>query len=177
MTDTLVKSLHEWGIFHKTDKATHHKYCDFYEARIGEPKSILEFGVLNGASLKMWRDRYPEATIMGIDIEKKQPIDGITLYHADATNWYVDHEGIDLIIDDASHNVADQIAAFNLWFPLVNSGGHYIIEDIHTQHYTEYNPNKIDLMAWVKSLGLMYEEFWRNPEDKSDSGTIIFYKP
>jgi trans-aconitate methyltransferase len=174
-------TLHEWGLFHKTDKATHHGYCSFYEARIGEPKSIVEFGVLNGASLKMWRDRYPKAHIFGVDIEIKEPIHRCNIACASClTAPFFDmcdpDYRFDLIIDDASHIVDEQIKAFNLWWPLVNSGGHYIIEDIHTQHFTQYNPDKIDLMAWVKSLGIMYEEFWRNPEDKSDSGTIIFYK-
>jgi len=78
-------TLHEWGIFHGSDKAHAHNYLNFYEAKIGLPHSILEFGVLNGASLKMWRDKY-NAFVIGLDIEKKQPINGITVLQMDATH-------------------------------------------------------------------------------------------
>ena len=47
-------TLHDYGLQYGSDKATHHGYLTFYEAHIGEPKSIIEFGILNGASLKMW---------------------------------------------------------------------------------------------------------------------------
>lgn len=170
-------TLHEWGLHHGSDKATAHKYLDFYEARIGEPQYILEFGVLNGASLKMWRDRYNEALVIGFDIEKKKPIDGVSIYEMDCTDPKIDfYTEIDLIVDDASHNTIDQIKAFEFWWPHVNKGGHYIIEDCHTMHYTQYNPTKIDFKAWVESLGIRHEYFWRVPGDESDSGTVIFYK-
>lgn len=169
-------TLHEWGLFHKSDKATAHGYLDFYEARIGEPKSIMEFGILNGASLKMWRDRY-NAKVFGIDINLPSPIDRVTMWKGDCTNtrWKVISPTFDLIIDDASHVVEDMIAAFNLWCEKVNVGGCYILEDIHTMHYKEYNPSGIDLKKWIEGLGISHEYFRRLP-DESDSMTVIFYK-
>jgi hypothetical protein len=172
-------TLKEWGLFHKTDKATAHQYCDFYEQRIGEPKSIIEFGVLRGSSLKMWASRYPSAVVIGLDIEQKQAPEGTYTFKLDASkmNWITEIQPkFDLIIDDASHNTIDQIASFKLWWPLVSSGGHYIIEDIHTMHYDAYNPTKIDLKDWVKGLGIKHEYFWRVSGNESDSGTVIFYK-
>lgn len=171
-------TLHEWGLFHKTDKATAHKYLDFYESRIGEPKSILEFGVLNGSSLKTWRDRYPGARVVGFDIEPKPKMEGVEIHLADCnhkinTTWL---SPMDLILDDASHQTKEQIETFEIWWHKVNEGGHYIIEDCHTMHYTQYNPEKIDFKGWVESLGIKHEYFWRVPGDESDSGTVIFYK-
>lgn len=174
-------TLHEYAVMHGSDKGKAHKYCDFYEQRIGNPHSILEFGVLNGASLKMWRDRY-NPFVIGLDIEKKPDIPGVTVLQLDATDektatWFTYiYNGFDLILDDASHMVADQIKSFQLFWPLVKDGGHYIIEDCHTMHYEQYNPTKIDFKAWVESLGIKHEYYWRVPGDESDSGTLIFYK-
>ena len=172
-------TLHEWGVFHKTDKALHHNFCHFYEERIGEPKRILEFGVLNGSSLKMWRDRY-NARVTGFDIEKKPPISRIEIYQASCTDpgvaeCWPDND-VDLIIDDASHKTIDQIAAFKIWWPKVKEGGFLIVEDIHTMYYDEYNPTKICLKSWIESLGIKHEYYWRIPGMESDSGTVIFYK-
>lgn len=174
-------TLHEWGIFHGSDKAYAHNYCHFYEAKVGLPHSILEFGVLNGASLKMWRDKY-NGFVIGLDIEKKKPVDGVTILQMDATDektatfFSYHYNNFDLIVDDASHMVADQIKSFNLFWPFVNKGGCYIIEDCHTMHYDQYNPDKIDFKSWVESLGIEHEYFWRVPGDESDSGTLIFWK-
>ena len=172
-------TLHQHGLHHGSDKATAHGYLDFYEARIGKPKSILEFGVLGGASLAMWRDAYPAATVIGLDINKVTPPDGTYFFRLDCTseNWITKIKpSFDLIIDDAGHMTLDQVAAFELWWPMVAKGGHFIIEDCHTMHYTQYNPTKFDFKDWVKGLGIKHEYFWRVPGDESDSMTVIFYK-
>jgi hypothetical protein len=172
-------TLHETGLLYGSDKATAHKYLDFYESRIGYPMSIIEFGVLNGASLKMWKGRYPLSTVIGLDIEPKIAPEGTFFAKIDASkeNWITAiRPKFDLILDDASHMTAEQISSFDLWWPLVNPGGCYVIEDCHTMHYTQYNPDKIDFKAWVVGLGIKHEWFWRVPGDESDSGTIIFYK-
>jgi trans-aconitate methyltransferase len=172
-------TLHDYAVHHGSDKGKYHKYCDFYEARIGDPKRIIEFGVLDGASLKMWRDRYPGTVVIGLDIEDKKAPDGTYTFKIDASkeSWITKLQPtFDLIIDDASHFTHEQISIFDLWWPLVASGGHYIIEDCHTMHYDHYNPEKIDFKAWVKSLGIKHEWYWRVEGDESDSGTLIFYK-
>lgn len=169
-------TLHEWGLFHKTDKATFHGYCDFYQEHIGNPRSILEFGVKDGASLKMWRDAYPEASVIGMDINPAKPIIGVQVLMRDCLEGNICHSKHDLIIDDASHNTLDQITTFGLWWEAVNKGGAYLVEDVHTQHFTQYNPTKIDFHDWLISLDLPFEYFWRMPEDHSDSGTVIIYK-
>ncbi len=172
-------TLHQHGLRHGSDKATAHNYLHFYEQRIGNPKSILEFGVLGGASLAMWRDFFPRATVIGLDINKVVPPDGTFFFRLDCTqpNWITAIKpSFDLIIDDAGHMTLDQVKAFDLWWPMVAEGGMFIIEDCHTMHYEQYNPMKVDFKGWVAGLGIKHEYFWRVPGDESDSGTIIFYK-
>ena len=172
-------TLHEHAVHHGSDKGKAHKYCDFYESRIGEPKRIIEFGILNGASLKMWRDRYRDAVVIGLDIVDTVAPDGCYTFKIDASkpNWITKLEAqFDLILDDASHMVVDQISSFELWWPLVAKGGHYVIEDCHTMHYSQYNPAGIDFKRWVESLNIKHEYYSRVPGDESDSMTLIFYK-
>jgi hypothetical protein len=55
--------LKEIGEKYGTDKVEH-DYLDFYEKEL--PKQVgklLEIGVLNGASLRMWKEYYTEAAI------------------------------------------------------------------------------------------------------------------
>lgn len=171
-------TLNEWGLFYKTDKATAHEYLDFYESRIGNPEKIMEFGILNGASLRMWKYRY-NADVTGVDIKQVLPIPGINIWQLDYTDslstQFLNGE-YDLIIDDASHIIEHMIKGFELYYPMVKKGGCYIIEDCHTMHYEGYNPNKIDFKSWVKSLNLRHEYFNRIPGDESDSMTLIIYK-
>ena len=42
--------------------------------------------------------------------------------------------GFDIIIDDAAHFWRHQIEAFHFMFPLLNPGGFYSIEDLHTSY-------------------------------------------
>jgi hypothetical protein len=169
-------TLHEWGIIHQTDKATHHRYCDFYESEIGEPKNILEFGIKDGASLKMWRDRY-NAKVTGVDIRATDDIWGVTLIKGSALDRQIlNGEMYDLIIDDASHITGHQVLAFNVWWGSVKSGGHYIIEDIHCANHKEFNPVGFDLFDWLSGLRIPYKMFWRDKDNIHDSGTVILYK-
>ncbi len=67
-------SMDAIGLRSGTDKAsTDHNYLTFYERFFerlrDEPITILEVGVLNGASLKLWESYFPRATIIGADID------------------------------------------------------------------------------------------------------------
>lgn len=173
------------GELHGTDKATHHLYCDFYESVL--PVSIehlLEIGVKNGHSLKMWRDYYPDAIIVGFDIETSPRIEGVGVFtfKLDATdkdfnrkhpvliNYY------DIVIDDGSHLCSDQRKSFDLFWPYIKPGGFYIIEDVHSSFLGEYADETPTTYEWAMKIpGAM--EWWRDPSNKSDSGTIVIPKP
>mmetsp|Transcript_22791 Transcript_22791/g.49205 ORF Transcript_22791/g.49205 Transcript_22791/m.49205 type:complete len:300 (-) Transcript_22791:288-1187(-) len=68
-------SLRQLGEFYGTDK-THTGFVDVYQAALPHGNErvhvqfVVEIGVFFGASLKMWRDYYPHATIIGIDAFK-----------------------------------------------------------------------------------------------------------
>lgn len=122
-----------------------HAYCDFYEAHLDEirleARRVLELGVWKGASLRAWRDYFPNAQVYGIDLECETSDFGnrITVALGDVSDRETIRqfaEGLDgpldLIVDDASHLMRDQQIALAALFPYLRPGGYYILEDLHT---------------------------------------------
>jgi len=133
-----------------TDKVSH-GFTQFYDSilnkRKDKIKNLLEIGILNGASLFSWNDYFPEAKIYGIDnIEKNIKNDNIITFKGNQQNINFLNEIIhktgnfDIIIDDGSHNMDHQQISFGHLFKNINSGGFYIIEDLHTS--TDFYSNK-----------------------------------
>jgi hypothetical protein len=139
-----VFAEHEGRILHKW---VH--YLDVYEryfARYrGQPLRMLELGVSQGGSLEMWRSYFgPEATIFGIDINPQSatcvdPPNQVRIgSQADPQflKSVIDEMGRpDIILDDGSHVASHQAASFRALFPLLNEGGLYVIEDLHTSYW------------------------------------------
>src|SRR5262249_8996013 len=58
-----------------SDRHYWHRYTDRYEqafASLGVVRDVLEFGVLEGASIRWLHHRFPEARIVGVDIISPQ---------------------------------------------------------------------------------------------------------
>lgn len=139
-------TLHELGLKYGTDKATWHEYCDFYEDHIPHDNigTLLEIGVKDGASIKMWRDFYPDAVVIGLDINEPLKIEGASIFKVNCDDdleleQFSRDLTFDLIIDDGSHTQHQQQTCFGVLWERLKSGGVYIIEDVHTSHYESYN--------------------------------------
>jgi hypothetical protein len=158
-----------------SDKHYWHRFSRFYErhfAGLGSVSSILEYGILDGASIRWLRQMFPQAEIVGVDILPQQPNwptgPGITYLTVDQG----DRPGIsrmlqtlnrsfDLVIEDGSHIPAHQANCLAETFPLLRSGGLYILEDLHTSHpqhsyYREHcapgTPNSLHLLLLIEHL-------------------------
>lgn len=156
MTGLLQQIGERWG----TDKATYHRYCDFYEDHLpGRDFSgtMLEIGIMDGASLGMWRDYWPLATIVGVDnVPRAIParLHGVVTVLGDATDpefvgQLADLGPFDVILDDASHQTGDQQATFALLWPYLRLGGRYIVEDLHTSHMANYRSSPRSTLEWI----------------------------
>lgn len=115
-----------------TDKLSH-GYLPYYETHLpGVVGSLLEVGVLNGSSLKMWRDRYPAARIVGLDINPDcaKP-DGCEVIVGSQTDEdLLNSLGyFDVVVDDGSHITALTLETFRIMWPRTRSL--YVIEDLH----------------------------------------------
>lgn len=143
--------LTELGKKYGTDKATHHEFTPFYNSHLEkhreEFKYVMEIGILTNASLRMWEDYFPTATIVGVDNEIRQQYeaDRIKIFLADQSQPHqlqrvVDETTTeyDMILDDGSHLVPHQYISFATLFPYVKSGGYYIIEDLHCNYFPKW---------------------------------------
>lgn len=113
---------------------------------------MLEIGVLNGGSLEMWRQYFPKATIVGIDInpgcKQHEQIDkNIHVRIGDQSDpiflqSLIDEFGdFDLILDDGSHHVAHVNKTFQFLYPKLKDGGIYFIEDTHAAYWDSHGGN------------------------------------
>lgn len=140
---------------YNSDKnSSFHNYCRQYDNLMRDyrdkPLSFLELGVLNGESVKIWRDVFPNATkIVGVDINPdckkyENPDKSIFIEIGDATNPafinYLNSKygGFDIILDDASHVNRDVILSFEQLFPIMNDNGLYVVEDTNVYNNTRY---------------------------------------
>lgn len=125
-----------------TDKASAvHGYAEAYERLLRDlsVRRMVEIGVAEGASLRMWETIYPEAIIIGVD---KNPacaqyrgravvaIGDIAVESASAPRPEPGQPLLDLVVDDGSHETRDVRAALDAFVPWLDPFGVHIIEDV-----------------------------------------------
>jgi SAM-dependent methyltransferase len=119
-------------------------YLPIYERLLapmrGQTFAMLELGVWQGHSLTMWRDAFPRATIVGVDLTPPSLDLGprVHIVRGDQTDAELmqrirsEHapNGFDVIIDDASHfGVTTARSLQTLYNDSLRPGGLYCIED------------------------------------------------
>jgi hypothetical protein len=130
-----------------TDKSSiAHNYLKLYERRLSHLRHagrflLVEIGVYMGQSLVTWSGFFPEATIVGLDINPACGIyDRERMYvrigdQSDAVflKSVIDEFGFpSVVIDDGSHRWDHQILSFRELFSVLLPSGIYILEDIDT---------------------------------------------
>lgn len=148
-----MDKLTELGIKYGTDKSGYHNFTGFYSKfvdRFTNP-TMIEIGIDNGASLKMWEEYYGNPTIVAVDINDKKEFDTNNIKTIianqddprDLLNKCLSvATSYDMIVDDGSHIFGHQISCLAQLFPYLKSGGIYILEDLHTSFiHGQYNPN------------------------------------
>jgi len=165
-------------------------YCEIYEQLLGpftqgmrlpdgtqRPVRFLEIGVFKGGSLEVWREFFgAEATIFGIDLDPTclevarddlQVRIGSQADPAFLRTVVAEMGGVDVIVDDGSHQASHQRATFDVLFPLLSEGGIYIVEDTHTAYWFGYGgglrrPGTVVQMAKGMVDGL-HKWYFRTP--------------
>jgi predicted O-methyltransferase YrrM len=188
--DKLNPTDYFWFIDRETLKKNYYKvnahsyytlYSDYLHERRKKVKKVLEIGVFTGYSMLMWREYFPNAEIVGIDIDLGQKWmgkdardlckgkDRITLIEDDGTNKNIAKQigekygMFDVIIDDGSHHPTHQILSLIHYLPFLNPDGIFIIEDIITETQRDYLGvfNHIAVDGEVKLVKL-FEEFYED---------------
>lgn len=167
-----MKSLQEIGLKHASDRSINligtKTYHDYYEPifKLKEIKTVLELGVYYGNGLATLREYLPNAELIGIDISLEcchTQINNCNLYQSSQTDTIrlnqilSKHNPLDLVIDDASHEVEKSIESFNIIFPYVNSQGIYIIEDLQCFD-TKHNKSIISNFTYNNGVNVKYNE-------------------
>lgn len=176
--DLIVDSvLDNLAIKHKADKSSQFnnfavKYDKILAPFRNSYKSVLEIGICQGNSLRMWVDYFPNAIIRGVDIPNAE-IHGVNLKtalrdckaYSDKIEFHMADQSdeaqlknleqfspFDFIVDDGSHLWGDQILTFQTLFPYLRKGGIYIVEDTCTSYWKEYKNNSISCIDYFKTL-------------------------
>lgn len=138
-----------------------HNYADFYEmlfrCRRKNVQLLIECGLgtnninckssmgINGkpgASLRMWKDFFPSARIIGVDIDKEILFneERIETFYCDqlkkksienfAKQSNLLENSADIILDDGLHNFKAGVSFFEGMIKFLNEDGIYLIEDV-----------------------------------------------
>lgn len=112
-----------------------------------DPWVVVELGVFQGVSMAMWCELFPDAQVIGLDLDfdrfygnsefllsrgaftENNPILHQWDAYSDGAEFLQDFDPIDLFVDDGPHT-ADAIRnVLRLIGPLMNQGGVYVVED------------------------------------------------
>lgn len=139
-----------------TDKCSkEHNYLNKYEFFLNRWKAeeviVLELGIYQGASLKMWGEYFEKGIVYGVDIDStcvRYEQKNCKVLIRDLGDESVLEEiarlSPDIIIDDASHLWSHQIKAMCHLLPALKSGGIFIMEDLGTSFSAYRNMNYAD---------------------------------
>ena len=160
--------LDQLAIKHHADKSSlYHNFAEKYDRLLlgfrASFTSVLEIGVAQGQSLRMWADYFPNAVIHGADIEPSfrscESYSSRIKFHVvdqgdvDQLNTLRQFSPFDLIVDDGNHYWREQILTFQTLFPLVKKGGIYIVEDTATSYDGKpYDNGPISCVNFFKGL-------------------------
>jgi len=172
----MTHDIKDYFIQYKSDKFDN-GYCDVYNDTFRSQRkkhiNLLEIGIGTlqpthsnmlfwkerfpdyqpGASLRAFRDYFPNGNIYDVDIQEDCMIkeSRITTFLFDSrnkqmANHYLGHIGFDFIVDDGDHSFRTQIETFENFFRFLTINGTYILEDLENPDYLcEYlEKNKYD---------------------------------
>jgi hypothetical protein len=129
-------------------------YQEHFQHLRGKDIKLFELGIHKGGSLRLWRDYFPNGTIVGLDrgtCQIDDPTDRIHIYQGfqqdvallDQIGQEMAPDGFDIIIDDASH--LGQLTRISFWHLFDNhlkQGGLYVIEDWRTGYWDAWRDGK-----------------------------------
>jgi hypothetical protein len=125
-------------------------YTKYFEEIRDQGLNILELGVHEGISLRIFSEYFRNARLLGVDINPcpndLSMLANVSLRICDQTDrakllGVVDAfspSGLDIVIDDASHYGFYSLTSFEILFPRLKIGGLYIVEDWGTGYWDDW---------------------------------------
>jgi len=120
-----------------TDKLTLHGYFQVYAriaGELGPDVRVLELGVKDGESLRMFQSLFPLGEVTGVDCDHdatwpEGTVRVVTGQDDPGLPALAGGGPFGLVVDDASHDGELTRKSFDLLWPLVRPGGYYVVED------------------------------------------------
>jgi hypothetical protein len=180
------------------DKITH-GYCDLYhkyfnELRTNENVRMLEIGVLNGFSLRMFKSYFhPNTYIHGIDINESKHLLPNDIHftkmdtrNIDSLKTFANTQGKwDIIIDDGGHDMCSQQYSIQYLWDVLKPGGYFVMEDIHSSFMQQFKPqdsktSTYHLMKCLSDVNSTFYSPWITTETfeklRNDIDIVEFYQ-
>lgn len=146
--------------YYATDKHSTHRYFELVYNELFKPlreecKIFMEVGIYDCESIKLWRDYFINAEIVGVEYnlpysleklgdtprDRMTFIDGDQSKEEDLIKISQQYPSVDVIMDDGSHMMRDQQITLAKLFKSVKPGGIYVLEDLHTSIELINKPN------------------------------------
>lgn len=144
-------SLEELVDNSRTDKNTTHSYLPLYQTLLEKKResarNVLEVGIYNGGSIKLWHDFFSNATVYGLDIMSESQVwpelknkERIKI-HASNNAYDTDffkrefldkNIKCDFMLDDGPHTLDSMIKFIQLYSQIMTDDGILIIEDVQS---------------------------------------------
>ena len=145
-----------------TDKNTIHSYLPLYQqlliSKKETAKNVLEVGIYQGGSIKLWSDFFTNATVYGLDImninnvyegikNKKNIIlhTSTDAYNNDFFTTHFLNKNIkcDFMLDDGPHSLESMKQFINLYSQIMTDDGILIIEDVQSWEWIDILKNEV----------------------------------
>lgn len=156
--DSTMSELGDLFTQYGSDKDTNHSYGEVYERLFADrdsPCYVMEIGIAHGGGILAWRDWFRKAVIVGFD---KEPCHGPLIGSTDRRVYPLTprpsrleiHQGdmrdrdaliraiadrrFDVIVEDATHELDDNLRTLFWLWPCVAPGGVYVVEEFANVH-------------------------------------------
>lgn len=159
----------------RTDKNTTHSYLPLYQklliSKKETAKNVLEVGICNGGSIKLWSDFFKNATVYGLDImcinnvwngirnnDKIVLHTSIDAYDTTFFNIHFLNKNIkcDFMLDDGPHSLESMKQFIKLYSQIMTDDGILIIEDVQSWSWIDLLKHEVPdhLKQYVKVYDL-----------------------
>jgi len=156
-------------LFNQVGYATtkYSNYLSIYESLFRpwqeRPITIVEFGVLNGGSLQLWKQFFhPGSRIIGVDANpecRRLEELGVEIFLVDQEsnssldNFWKRVGNVDIVIDDGAHTNVSTVKTFLSSLEHINHPGLYICEDTQTSFDPLFgNPSRNSFISIQRNL-------------------------
>lgn len=163
----------------RKDVTKWHHYFDIYEQYFvrhrGDPVTLLEIGVSQGGSLRMWSEYFgSSARIYGIDIQPgaaRYERNGVRIFIGDQADRSFLREvrdeigPIDIVLDDGGHKMSQQIVTFEELYPVTKHL--YVVEDTHSSYWPEFQDGPCTFVDYARAKVDALYEWHLAPESRT----------